>query len=94
MSSTPHQLTTPLKRLRLSGTLDTLEMRTQQATTEQWSYAEFILTSGAQPPMSRTPPEEAGTCARVDGGSDAGASGIWVGMVPSCATNAGDQESR
>lgn len=39
---TPHQLATPLKRLRLSGILDTLEVRTQQAIAEQWSYAEFL----------------------------------------------------
>lgn len=37
-----HQLATPLKRLRLSGMLDTLEVRTQQAIAEQWSYAEFL----------------------------------------------------
>lgn len=37
-----HQLATPLKRLRLSGMLDTLDVRTQQAIAEQWSYAEFL----------------------------------------------------
>jgi DNA replication protein DnaC len=37
-----HQLATPLKRLRLSGILDTLEVRTQQAIAEQWSYTEFV----------------------------------------------------
>ena len=37
-----HQLTTPLKQLRLSGILDTLEVRTQQAITEKWSYHEFL----------------------------------------------------
>lgn len=36
------QLTTPLKRLRLSGVLDTLDVRTQQAIAEQWSYPEFL----------------------------------------------------
>ena len=39
---TPHQLAIPLKRLRLSGILDTLGVRTQQAIAEQWSYAEFL----------------------------------------------------
>lgn len=32
-----------LKRLRLSGILDTLEMRTQQAIREQWTYEEFLV---------------------------------------------------
>ena len=32
-----HQLTPYLKQLRLSGILDTLEVRNQQAITEQWS---------------------------------------------------------
>jgi DNA replication protein DnaC len=32
----------PLKRLRLSGILDTLESRTQQAIEGQWSYQEFL----------------------------------------------------
>lgn len=36
------QLTAPLKRLRLSGILDTLDVRTQQAIVEQWSYPEFL----------------------------------------------------
>jgi DNA replication protein DnaC len=31
-----------LKRLRLSGILDTLEVRTQQAIREQWPYEEFL----------------------------------------------------
>jgi DNA replication protein DnaC len=31
-----------LKRLRLSGILDTLAVRTQQAIGEQWSYDEFL----------------------------------------------------
>ena len=31
-----------LKRLRLSGILDTLEVRTQQAIGEHWSYDEFL----------------------------------------------------
>jgi DNA replication protein DnaC len=38
----PHQLTPYLRRLRLSGILDTLEVRTQQAIAEQWSYVEFL----------------------------------------------------
>lgn len=36
------QLETPLKRLRLSGILDTLDWRTQQAIDGQWSYLEFL----------------------------------------------------
>lgn len=36
------QLSPDLKRLRLSGILDTLEVRSQQAITERWSYAEFL----------------------------------------------------
>jgi len=31
-----------LKQLRLSGILDSLEVRTQQAIGEQWSYLEFL----------------------------------------------------
>ena len=31
-----------LKALRLSGILDTLDVRTQQAVTEQWSYGDFV----------------------------------------------------
>ena len=41
-SPTPEQLGFHLRRLRLSGILDTLEVRTQQAIAEQWSYAEFL----------------------------------------------------
>jgi DNA replication protein DnaC len=37
-----HQLTPHLKRLRLSGILDSLELRNQQAIAEQWSYVEFL----------------------------------------------------
>jgi DNA replication protein DnaC len=37
-----HQLTLHLKRLRLSGMLDTLEVRSQQAIREQWTYVEFL----------------------------------------------------
>lgn len=37
-----HQLDMPLKRLRLSGILETLEIRTQQAIDGQWSYGEFL----------------------------------------------------
>jgi DNA replication protein DnaC len=36
------QLEMPLKRLRLSGILDTLEWRNQQAIDGQWSYMEFL----------------------------------------------------
>jgi DNA replication protein DnaC len=39
----PTVLTTNLKRLRLSGILDTLEVRTQQAIGEQWTYEEFLV---------------------------------------------------
>jgi DNA replication protein DnaC len=38
----PAQLAPHLRRLRLSGLLDTLEVRTQQAIAEQWSYLEFL----------------------------------------------------
>jgi len=38
-----HQLTPYLKRLRLSGILETLEVRNQQAVTDKWSYIEFLL---------------------------------------------------
>ncbi|MBZ0278471.1 MAG: ATP-binding protein [Anaerolineae bacterium] len=37
-----HQLETPLKRLRLSGILESLDTRTQQAVADQWSYGEFL----------------------------------------------------
>jgi DNA replication protein DnaC len=37
-----HELVPQLKRLRLSGVLDTLEVRNQQAVSEQWSYIEFL----------------------------------------------------
>lgn len=40
--SNVHQLTPDLKRLRLSGILDTLEVRTQQAIAEKWPYGEFL----------------------------------------------------
>ena len=39
---TQAQLSFHLRRLRLSGVMDTLEVRTQQAIAEQWSYAEFL----------------------------------------------------
>lgn len=35
-------LSGPLKSLRLSGMLETLEVRTQQAIAGEWSYAEFL----------------------------------------------------
>jgi DNA replication protein DnaC len=38
----PTQLEPRLRRLRLSGILETLEVRTQQAIAEQWGYAEFL----------------------------------------------------
>jgi DNA replication protein DnaC len=41
MSSAP-SLTPQLKHLRLSGILETLEVRHRQATDEQWSYTEFL----------------------------------------------------
>ena len=37
-----HQLEMPLKRLRLSGILETLDTRNQQAIDAQWSYIEFL----------------------------------------------------
>jgi DNA replication protein DnaC len=37
-----HQLALPLRQLRLSGILDTLDIRNQQAIDEQWSYIEFL----------------------------------------------------
>ena len=37
-----HQLVPPLRHLRLSGILDTLDVRNQQAIAEQWSYIEFL----------------------------------------------------
>ncbi len=37
-----HQLVPPLRHLRLSGVLDTLDVRNQQAIAEQWSYVEFL----------------------------------------------------
>ena len=40
---TAQTLTTNLKRLRLSGILDSLEVRTQQAIAEQWGYQEFLV---------------------------------------------------
>ena len=39
----PSQLAPNLKLLRLSGILDTLEVRTQQAIAEQWTYEEFLV---------------------------------------------------
>jgi DNA replication protein DnaC len=38
----PTHLEPHLRRLRLSGILETLEVRTQQAIAEQWGYAEFL----------------------------------------------------
>jgi DNA replication protein DnaC len=37
-----HQLIPFLKRLRLSGILQTLDVRNQQAIDGQWSYVEFL----------------------------------------------------
>jgi DNA replication protein DnaC len=37
-----HQLQPALKHLRLSGILDTIEVRNQQAIAEQWTYVEFL----------------------------------------------------
>lgn len=37
-----HPLTPHLKQLRLSGILDSLEVRHRQAVDEQWSYVEFL----------------------------------------------------
>jgi DNA replication protein DnaC len=40
--SVSQQLTPALKQLRLSGILETLEVRNQQAIGEQWTYLEFL----------------------------------------------------
>lgn len=37
-----HQLTPPLKQLRLSGILETLDVRHRQAVEGKWSYVEFL----------------------------------------------------
>ena len=37
-----HQLTPQLKQLRLSGILETLEVRHRQAIADKWSYVEFL----------------------------------------------------
>lgn len=37
-----HTLTPQLKQLRLSGILETLDVRHQQAIAEQWSYVQFL----------------------------------------------------
>lgn len=37
-----HELSPALKRLRLSGVLETLEDRNQQAIKEEWSYVDFL----------------------------------------------------
>jgi len=37
-----HSLTPPLKHLRLSGILETLEIRHRQAIDEQWSHVQFL----------------------------------------------------
>ena len=39
---TAHQLTPALKQLRLSGILETLDVRNGQAVAEQWTYLEFL----------------------------------------------------
>ncbi len=39
---TAHQLTPALKHLRLSGILETLEVRNGQAVAEGWTYLEFL----------------------------------------------------
>jgi DNA replication protein DnaC len=40
---TTSQLVPNLKRLRLSGILDTLDVRREQAIGEQWTYEEFLM---------------------------------------------------
>jgi DNA replication protein DnaC len=37
-----HELSPHLKRLRLSGILDTLEVRNEQAVKDKWTYIEFL----------------------------------------------------
>jgi DNA replication protein DnaC len=61
--STTHQLAPDLKRLRLSGILDTLEVRNQQAITEQWSYGEF-LTRLVQDEVGRRSQKQLDLCLR------------------------------
>ena len=39
-----HQLTPMLRTLRLSGVLETLEIRNQQAVEQQLSHVEFLST--------------------------------------------------
>lgn len=39
---TAHQLTPALKQLRLSGILETLDVRNGQAVAEHWTYLEFL----------------------------------------------------
>ncbi|MEK9133908.1 MAG: ATP-binding protein, partial [Pseudomonadota bacterium] len=41
-TQSPYSLTPQLKHLRLSGILETLEVRHRQAIDEQWSYVEFL----------------------------------------------------
>ncbi|MGE5333380.1 MAG: IS21-like element helper ATPase IstB [Nitrososphaerota archaeon] len=50
--SVSQQLAPALKQLRLSGILETLEVRNQQAIGEQWTYLEF-LTRLAQDEVER-----------------------------------------
>jgi DNA replication protein DnaC len=42
VTAAAHELQPYLKRLRLSGILDTLDVRNEQATTEEWTYIEFL----------------------------------------------------
>ena len=37
-----HQLEGPLKQLRLSGMLDSLDVRCRQAVDGEWSYLDFL----------------------------------------------------
>jgi DNA replication protein DnaC len=42
MTVAVHELQPFLKRLRLSGVLDTLEVRNEQAVAEKWTYIDFL----------------------------------------------------
>jgi len=47
-----HQMTPMLRTLRLSGVLETLDVRNQQAVEQQLSYAEFYVTDVYWPDFS------------------------------------------
>src|SRR5262245_1840167 len=61
--SLSQQLAPALKQLRLSGILDSLEVRNQQAVADQWSYLEFLTL--ADPRRGRAPRPQAARPARA-----------------------------